>query len=63
MCASTAFLRVGDAEKLVLKDVSMVIPGDGKVTLRSLLGDEKVLENTVLDHVDLEKHVIVLRPG
>lgn len=62
MCASNAYLKNESGEELVLKDVAMVVPGPGKVTLKGLLGDEKVLENVTVDHIDLEGHRIVLRP-
>jgi predicted RNA-binding protein len=62
MCASNAYLKKDSGEELVLKDVAMVVPGAGKITLKSLLGDEKVLENVTVDHIDLEGHRIVLRP-
>ena len=63
MCASNAYLKKDSGEELVLKDVAMVVPGAGKITLKSLLGDEKVLENVTVDHIDLEGHRIVLRPA
>ena len=63
MCASNAYLKQESGEELVLKDVAMVVPEDGRVTLKGLLGDEKVLENVTVDHIDLEGHRIVLRPA
>lgn len=61
MCASDAFLKNEDGYELLLKDVSMVIPGPSTVTLKSLLGDEKVCAGMVIDHIDLEGHRVVLR--
>lgn len=62
MCESTAYMRfVGGGEEVLLEDVVTVVPESGRITLTNLLGDRKTVEGEI-DHIDLQKHRIVLRP-
>ena len=61
MCESSAYLKKGDQDELLLEDVVMLVPEPGKITLTSLLGDKKVVQAEI-DHIDLMKHRIVLKP-
>jgi predicted RNA-binding protein len=51
----------GDQD-LLLEDVATLTPGPGKVTLTSILGEEKTVAAEI-DHIDFVNHRIVLRPG
>jgi len=61
MCESSAYLKTSGEDELLLEDVVMLVPEPGKVTLTSIMGDKKVIEGEI-DHIDLMKHRIVIRP-
>lgn len=56
MCESTAYHKKGDAEELILKDVSRVsFPEEGVVELENIFGEEKrvsgrITEINFIDH-------------
>jgi len=59
MCESNAFLATGDEEQLVLKDVAFIRPEGGKLRLRNIFGEEKVLEAEIRE-INLMEHKIIL---
>ena len=62
MCESSANLqKEGDLEELILEDVVMLRPVDGRIILTNILGEKKELEAEI-DHIDLLYHKIILRP-
>ena len=62
MCESTAYLMAESGEEeLLLEDVAKLVPAQGKITLISILGETKEV-SAEIDHIDLMKHRIVLRP-
>ncbi len=61
MCESSAWLRKGEDDELLLEDVIMMKPVGGRIVLTNILGEKKEIEAT-LDHIDLLHHRIILRP-
>ena len=60
MCESNAFLKKGEREELLLKDVTRVVPlSGGKLRLENLLGEEKIIEAKILE-LDLMGHKLIL---
>ena len=57
MCESSAFLRRGDQEEVVLREVTLLEPVEGGYRLRSLFGEEAVVHGR-LEEVNLLKHRI-----
>jgi predicted RNA-binding protein len=62
MCESTAYLKTGEQEELLLEEVVMVRPENGRFILINILGDRKEVE-AVIDHIDLLKHKIIFKPA
>ncbi len=62
MCESTVFLRDGGEEKVLMKDVAVVRPRDGKLLLTSVFGDRLEVEG-VVSELDLMGHRIVVEKG
>ncbi len=59
MCESTAYLKRGDSEDLLLEDVASIRPeGDG-LLLVSILGERKSLKARI-EEINLMAHRIVL---
>ncbi len=62
MCESSAWLhRDEDDEELLLEDVIMLRPREGRIELTSILGEKRTVDAD-LDRVDLLNHRILLRP-
>jgi len=59
MCQSTAFLKKGDKEELILEDVAYIKPEIDKLVLIGLLGDRKELKARLVE-IDLMAHKVVL---
>jgi len=61
MCEASAYLVVEDGkEDLYLKDVDIVRPEDGKLYLRDIFGEQKIIEAEIKE-INLLNHRIVLR--
>jgi len=61
MCEASAFLISEDGkEDLYLKDVDIVRPEDGKLYLRDIFGEQKVIEAEIQE-INLLNHRIVLK--
>ena len=61
MCESSAYLQTKEGEdELLLEDVVMMRPENGRIVLINILGDRKEIEAEI-DHIDLLNHRIVLR--
>ena len=61
MCEASAFLMAEDGkEDLYLKDVDIVRPEDGKLYLRDIFGEQKVIEAEIKE-INLLNHRIVLK--
>ena len=58
MCESNAYLRRGDTEELLLKEVAVVEPVEGGFRLRSLFGEEALVRGRIQE-VNLLKHKIL----
>lgn len=59
MCESTAYLEKDGKEELLLAEVGYFKPEGGGYLLRSILGDEKLVEAD-LKEINLLEHKIVL---
>jgi predicted RNA-binding protein len=61
MCEASAYLIEEDGkEDLYLKDVDIVRPEDGKLYLRDIYGEQKVIEAEITE-INLLNHRIVLK--
>ena len=62
MCESIAYLHTdGNEDELLLEDVVMLRPEKDSIILINIMGDKKEVK-AAIDHIDLVKHRIVLRP-
>ncbi|MFH1114750.1 MAG: CooT family nickel-binding protein [Pseudomonadota bacterium] len=59
MCESNAYVIEDGNERLVMESVCMVKPQEGSVLLRSLFGEETMVQGT-LRELDLTGHRIVV---
>ena len=59
MCQSNAYLERDGEEKLILEDVGLIKPEDGKVRLISIFGEEEVVDAEI-KVIDLLHHKIIL---
>jgi predicted RNA-binding protein len=61
MCEASAFLISEDGkEDLYLKDVDIVRPEEGKLYLRDIFGEQKIIEAEIQE-INLLNHRIVLK--
>jgi len=61
MCEASAFLISEDGkEDLYLKDVDIVSPEEGKLYLRDIFGEQKIIEAEIQE-INLLNHRIVLK--
>lgn len=61
MCESSAYLQGKDGkEELLIEDVVMLKPEDGRIVLMNILGEKKEIDAGI-DHIDLLRHKILLR--
>ena len=59
MCESSAYLKKGDKEELILKDVTRVtFPREGWVELENILGEEKKIAAR-LQEINLLEHKLI----
>ncbi len=61
MCESTAYVKKGTDEELLLKDVAAIRPEGRKLILRSILGERLEFDGTI-EEIDLMGHKILLKP-
>ncbi len=59
MCESTVYLKAGEAETVLMKDVAAIRPEGGKLLLTSILGERLEIEAVVAE-LDLMGHRIVV---
>ncbi|MFH0958854.1 MAG: CooT family nickel-binding protein [Pseudomonadota bacterium] len=60
MCESNAYIMRDDKEQLVMESVGSLVPGNGKVTLKSIFGETLHIEGYLVD-IDLLGHKIRLK--
>jgi len=60
MCESHAYILRGDREEKILDDVTYMQPGEGKVLLRNLFGEEVTVRGRI-EKVLFMDHKILLR--
>jgi len=61
MCESNAYQKKGDAEELILKDVSRVsFPEEGVVELENIFGEEKRVSGRIAE-INFIEHKIVIK--
>ncbi|MEK6690597.1 MAG: CooT family nickel-binding protein [Nitrospirota bacterium] len=59
MCESNAYIRKKEKEELFLESVALIRSEGGRIILRSLFGEEKIL-NGHIEEISLVKHKIIL---
>jgi len=60
MCEAKVIVRKGNEERTVMDGAAAVIEEDGRLVLRSILGDRIEVSGSV-ERVDLVSNVIVIR--
>jgi len=60
MCESTAYIKRGDKEELVLEDVAHVLPKGEKLILSGILGNRVEVQAEIVE-IDLMAHKIILQ--
>jgi len=58
MCESNAYVRRGTVEELLLSEVAVVEPVEGGFRLRSLFGEEALVQGRI-EEINLLKHKIL----
>lgn len=61
MCEARVYLVEEGGEREVLRDVVLVRPQDDGFLLVNLLGEQMVVQGTIVE-IDLLKHIVRLRP-
>lgn len=59
MCEANAYVYDNGKEKLYLENVDILKPGEGKIFLKNLFGEQKVFDGDIKE-ISLLKHKIVL---
>ena len=59
MCEANAYLERNGKEELILESVDIIEPEDGKVFIRNIFGEQKVL-NSRIKKISLINHKILL---
>jgi predicted RNA-binding protein len=62
MCESNAYLLKDGKEELIMESVTLVKPKGPKTMLKSIFGEELVVEGSLLE-LDLTGHRILLETG
>jgi len=60
MCESNAFLVRDGRDELIMESVGSMVPGDGKITLKSIFGETLYVEGDLIE-IDLIGHKIRLK--
>lgn len=60
MCESNAYLITNGAEELLMESVDYIKPEGGQILLRSIFGEEKLV-NAELSEMSLTGHRIILK--
>ncbi|MBI4621560.1 MAG: CooT family nickel-binding protein [Desulfobacterales bacterium] len=59
MCEANAYLERDGKEELIMESVDIIEPEDGKVFIRNIFGEQKVL-NSRIKKISLIDHKILL---
>jgi len=59
MCQSNAYLDHNGEEELILEDVGIIKPEEGKILLISIFGEEELVDGEI-KLIDLLHHKIIL---
>ncbi|MEW6616190.1 MAG: CooT family nickel-binding protein [Thermodesulfobacteriota bacterium] len=59
MCEANAYLERDGEEELILESVDIIEPEDGKVFIRNIFGEQKIL-NSRIKKISLIDHKILL---
>jgi len=62
MCQTNVYLKEGDQEREILKDVILIEPVDDGVKIQSFLSGPKIIPARIAV-IDLLKHRIILKPS
>jgi len=61
MCEANAYLVTDEKEELILESVDIVEPQNGKLLIRSILGEQKIISARI-KRLELLDHKIILEP-
>ena len=59
MCEANAYLERDGREELIMESVDIIEPEDGKVFIRNIFGEQKIL-NSRIKRISLIDHKILL---
>ena len=59
MCQSNAYMEHNGEEELILEDVGIIKPQEGKILLMSIFGEEELVDGEI-KLIDLLHHKIIL---
>lgn len=59
MCETNVYVLKNGKEELYLDNVDVIKPGNGKIFLKNLFGEQKVFEGEIKE-IELLKHKVVL---
>jgi len=59
MCESNVYIERDGKEELYMESVDIITPGEGKVFMKNLFGEQKTFEGAIKE-ISLVKHKIVL---
>ncbi|MFH2012685.1 MAG: CooT family nickel-binding protein [Pseudomonadota bacterium] len=59
MCEANAYLERNGKEELILESVDIIKPEDGKVFIRNIFGEQKLLSSRIKE-ISLIHHKIIL---
>lgn len=59
MCQSNVYFIKDGKEELVMKDVSLIRPGDGEVFLEGIMGEQRIVKGRIKE-LQLTEHKILL---
>jgi predicted RNA-binding protein len=60
MCETNAYIEKDGREELYLENVDVLKPGEGKIFLRNLFGEQKLFEGSIKE-ISLTRHKILLK--
>jgi len=59
MCEANAYMDKGGKEELILEGVDIIKPEDGKLFLKNIFGEQKILGSKI-KYISLIEHKIIL---
>ena len=60
MCEANVYLVKNGKEELVLKEVDVITPQNDGLFMKSILGEQKILDKTRIKEINLVNHKIII---